>query len=237
MKLLATSDLHGKIDDLDFTNVDLVLFAGDIAKLNGRGPWHIYDQVKWMNKQFVNICKRWPDVQFVFVPGNHDFFPIAKECFGDRLHGKDLNVKLPENAIMLIDQKYTFKKDGKELSIYGTPWVPIISHSWAFEAESDVLKEKFSSIPSNLDILVVHSPPHINNCILVDRSTQFGMSQPFGSTELANAIFEKKPKYVFCGHIHTGDHNKIMLGESSIYNVARVDECYEAAYEPLVLEI
>ena len=225
--------MHGMLKDLNFTGIDVALFAGDIAKLNGAGPWYIYDQIKWMNKQFANMCNSWPNTKFVFVPGNHDFFPIAQERFGSVLKGHDLSIKLPENCIMLIDQEI----DINGLKIYGTPWVPIISHSWAFEAEHDVLKEKFSKIPENLDILLTHSPPHIDNNITIDRSTQFGMSEAFGSTELAEEIFDKKPKYVFCGHIHSGDHNKILFGESKIYNVARVDEQYEIAYEPLIIEL
>ena len=233
MKLLITSDMHGMLDNLDFTGIDLVLFAGDIAKLNGRGPWHIYEQVKWMNRQFANMCRAWPKTQFIFVPGNHDFFPIAKERFGHELKGHDLSIKLPENCTMLIDQETNMGG----LKIYGTPWVPIISHSWAFEAEHDELKEKFSKIPENLDILITHSPPHLENNHMIDRSLQWGMSKPFGSVELAEAIFEKKPKYVFCGHIHSGDHEKTVFNESIIYNVARVDERYEISYEPQVIEL
>ena len=233
MKLLITSDMHGMLDNLDFLGIDLALFAGDIAKLNGRGPWHVYDQIKWMNKQFANMCKKWPNTKFVFVPGNHDFFPIAKERFGHELHSHNLSVKLQENCTMLIDQEINVNG----LRIYGSPWVPIISHSWAFEAEHDFLKDKFNKIPEDLDILITHCPPHIENNHMIDRSLQWGISRPFGSVELADAIFEKKPKYVFCGHIHSGDHEKTLFNESTIYNVARVDERYEIAYEPLVIEL
>ena len=237
MKILATSDMHGQILSIDFTGIDLALFAGDIAKLNGRGPWHIYDQVKWMNKHFAKLCNDWPNTNFVFVPGNHDFFPIAKQRFSNQLLGKNLHVKLPKNAKMLIDQETTVEVDGKALRIYGTPWVPIISHSWAFEAEHDFLVEKFSKIPEGLDILLTHTPPHISNDIAIDCSLQWGKSRPYGSTELATAIFEKKPKLVFCGHIHSGDHSPIVFGESTICNVSRVDERYEVKYEPCIMEV
>ena len=237
MKILSTSDMHGNLEGLDFNGIDIALFAGDIAKLNGRGPWHVYDQVKWMNKQFANICNAWPNVQFVFVPGNHDFFPIAKERFRNQLLGKELDVMLPKNAQMLIDEETAFEKNGQILKMYGTPWVPIISHSWAFEAEHDFLKGKFNKIPYGLDILITHAPPHISNDILIDRSLQWGMSEAFGSIELAEAIYAKKPKHVFCGHIHSGDHNAVRFGESTIHNVSRVDERYEIAYEPLVIDL
>lgn len=51
-----------------------------------------------------------------------------------------------------------------------------------------------------------------------------------------------KPRYLFCGHIHTGDHEPLTTahddGSSTVcYNVSRLDENYEIAYDPRVLEI
>ena len=51
-----------------------------------------------------------------------------------------------------------------------------------------------------------------------------------------------KPRYLFCGHIHTGDHEQLTIvhddGSSTVcYNVSRLDENYEIAYDPMVLEI
>ena len=66
-------------------------------------------------------------------------------------------------------------------------------------------------------------------------------SPHFGSLDLTDEIARKRPRFVFCGHIHTGDHVPVVLdhGESSttVYNVSRLDEDYEIAYEPLRLEI
>lgn len=239
MKVLITSDMHGMLNGLDLSNVDLAIFAGDVASLKGRGPWHIYDQVKWMNKKFYDFCASFPDTKIVFVPGNHDFFPIAKQKFRNELLGKELNVKFAPNTVMLIDEGIDIHADSSDpadwVRIYGTPWVPIISHSWAFEAEHDFLKEKFSKIPHGLDILVTHTPPRFN---YVDVSLEYGMnSDKFGSHELANEILKKEPKFCFCGHIHSGDHNANMLGNTEVHNVARVNESYRIAYEPLILDI
>ena len=56
MTVLATSDMHGMFDGLCLDGIDLALFAGDIAALHRRGPWHVYDQIKWMRKDFANFC-------------------------------------------------------------------------------------------------------------------------------------------------------------------------------------
>jgi hypothetical protein len=50
---MATSDLHGNLEGLDPKGEDVVVLAGDIAPLKGRGPWHINDQKKWINRKFV----------------------------------------------------------------------------------------------------------------------------------------------------------------------------------------
>ena len=237
MRILATSDMHGNLDGISLEGIDVAIFAGDIAPLKGRGPWHVYDQIKWMRTKFKTWCEQWPNTKIVFVPGNHDFFPIARERFGAQLIGKNLSIDLPANAEMLIDKETTLTTaDNEMIRIYGTPWVPIISHSWAFEQERDQLMEKFSKIPKNCDIVISHAPPHISRMETIDRSMQWGGLEAFGSCELAKYVFEQQPKMLFCGHIHTGTHEKFMLGSTECYNVSRVDEDYEIAFDPLVID-
>ena len=47
---------------------------GDIAPLRGRGPWHVNDQKKWINKRFREWTASFPDIQFVVILGNHGLF-------------------------------------------------------------------------------------------------------------------------------------------------------------------
>lgn len=227
MKVLAISDLHGNLDGFDLSNIDLALFAGDVAPLEGLNFWAIFEQYRWMSTKFVEWCKQWPKCQIVFIPGNHDFFPDMRQKFSMPLD----DIKFPGNAHMLID-------DGIEIdgiNIYGTPWVPIISHSWAFEAENDKLEERFSMIPEGFDILLSHTPPRHGK---IDVSLQYGeKSKKFGSKELKNAIVTKQPRYAFCGHIHSGDHSMNEIGQTKVFNVSRLNESYDIAYEPLELEI
>jgi Icc-related predicted phosphoesterase len=132
---------------------------------------------------------------------------------------------------MLIDKL----AEVKGLKIYGTPWVPIISYRWAFEAESDRLKQKFAAIPEGVDILLTHTPPRHD---FLDVSLDYGIdSDKFGSSELADAIFVKKPKMCFCGHIHSGGHEMAKLCNTEVWNVSRVNESYEIAYDPLIVEL
>ena len=48
---------------------------------------------------------------------------------------------------------------------------------------------------------------------------------------------EKCPRFVFCGHIHTGFHDGVDFEATRIYNVSRLDERYEVAYEPTWVEV
>ena len=200
MIIMATSDLHGNLEGLKPNGADVVVLAGDIAPLRGRGPWYI-----------------------------NDFYPIAHMLFKE--HGIDWKFDFSPNVHFLGDR-------GTEIGgvkFYGTPWVPIISYSWAFEGEPDALKSWYSKIPAGLDVLVTHSPPRIPGSD-VDRSLQTD-SEHFGSPELTEAIMEKRPHIVFCGHIHTGQHGGVDFEGSRIYNVSRLDERYEIAYEPTWVEI
>ena len=147
---MATSDLHGNLEGLDPSGADVVVLAGDIAPLKGRGVWHINEQKKWINKKFREWTSSYPDIRFVVIPGNHDFYPIAHILF----KGRDINWEFgfSPNVHFLGDEGAEI--DG--LKFYGTPWVPIISYSWAFEGEHDTLVDWFSKIPSGLDVLVTH---------------------------------------------------------------------------------
>ena len=207
----------------------MVVLAGDIAPLRGRGVWHINDQKKWINKRFREWTSSYPDIKFVVIPGNHDFYPIAHILF--KGVGIDWGFDFSPNVHFLGDEGT--EVDG--LKFYGTPWVPIISYSWAFEGEHDTLVKWFSKIPSGIDVLVTHSPPRIPDSD-IDRSLQTD-SEHFGSSELAAAIRKKRPRFVFCGHIHTGQHGGVDFGTSRIYNVSRLDERYEIAYEPTWVDV
>ena len=180
------------------------------------------------DKQFHEWTSSYPDIHFVVIPGNHDFFPIAHLLFKEKK--MDWRYEFSPNVHFLCDSGTEI--DG--VKFYGTPWVPIISYSWAFEAEHDVLSKRFSAIPSGLDVLITHSPPRIPGSD-VDRSLQTN-SEHFGSHELTEAIINKRPRFVFCGHIHTGLHGGVDVESCRVYNVSRLDERYDIAFGPTWVE-
>lgn len=231
MKIFAVSDMHGMLDGLDPSGMDIVVIAGDFSKMNGFSKWHLYDQKKWIEKNFFAWTSKYPETEFIVVPGNHDL------CLdlGRTMNFKDFrwDIQWPKNVHMLIDREVVVKG----LKFYGMPWVPIISYRWAFEADKDKIASKCSLIPNDVDVLVTHAPPHWFDDKPIDHSTQFGMSEAFGSSELTDEILDKQPKFAFCGHIHTGYHDEVRLGDTSCFNVSRVDEQYEISYEPRIVEV
>ena len=229
MKLFATSDLHGNLDRLDPKDCDLILIAGDVAPLDGFSDDDVRRQVAWMNDVFAPWCEKYAGSAIRLIPGNHDLFAEKPDLLA--------KVRWAKNTRMLIDEE----DEVMGLSIYGTPWVPYINGSWAFEEMCPgQLREKFEKIPSGLDILLTHTPPKIRHKkvdVSIDRN-----SPHFGSAELLDAIMASHPRHALCGHIHTGDHEPIVMkhedgSETIIRNVSRLDEEYEVRYEPYVFEL
>ena len=90
MRIMATSDLHGNLEGLDPTGADVVVIAGDVAPLRGLAPWHLQEQADWVDDQFREWTASYPGIEFVVIPGNHDFFPLARlQEFGDEASWTD----------------------------------------------------------------------------------------------------------------------------------------------------
>ena len=66
MRIMAISDLHGNLEGLDPSGADVVVLAGDIAPLRGRGAWHVNDQKKWINK--LNVSRLDENYEIAYEP-------------------------------------------------------------------------------------------------------------------------------------------------------------------------
>lgn len=224
MNILATSDLHGNLNSLDLKNIDILCIAGDIAPLKSIDEYGVFEQKEWVQNVFCKLMEENKNIQFIFTPGNHDFFPIAKDRFSNKF---DFEIKWPKNAHMLIDQLIEING----IKFYGTPWVPIINFKWAFELYDLDLIKRFSNIPADIDILLTHCPPYFKNYD-VDKVLQYDNPTHFGCDYLTQVYLVKHPKYAFFGHIHSGSHKLIMAGDTICANVSRLNENYLVFYEP-----
>ena len=220
------SDLHGYLPEID--KCDLVLICGDIVSL--RSQRYPKSCKKWYTRVFQPWIDSLPCDKVLFIPGNHEVGMEGheeeyKELFGS--HNK---------ATVLFHESYEYLgSDGETYKIFGTPYCKVFGN-WAYMRPNSDLKEKFSEIPEGLDILLTHDVAYG----YADQSLQdigYGIEEHFGTVELRDAILKKKPKYHFSGHIHTADHNLIMIGDTKHYNVSYLDEKYTPTFKPLYLNI
>ena len=226
LKTNVLSDMHGKLPSY-VEEFDLMLICGDVCPSYCHGCDF---QKSWVENDFVEWIKALPFrhswSKVVMTPGNHDFiferwgqddYDYLKYLTGGRL-------------IVLRNQLYEFEYvndltlDVEKLKIWGTPYCQQFGR-WAFMRPSYVLSNKFAEIPNDIDILISHSAPDIEGYGYVDWDTPYQRNA--GCPILANAIREKKPKFVFCGHIHSGNHKLQDIDGTMIANVSYVDEAYE----------
>ena len=226
MKLCVTSDLHGYLPEIE--PCELLLICGDIVSLKHQRYSKSCKQ--WYTKVFQPWIDSLPCDKVLFIPGNHE---VGVEGHEDEY--RKLFSPTNKATILLHDYYEYLSNDGIVYKIFGTPYCKIFGN-WAFMRTNSDLKEKFSEIPEGLDILLTHDVAYG----YADQSLQdigYGTDTHFGTVELRDAILEKKPKLHLSGHIHTADHNLVMIGDTKHYNVSYLDEKYTPTFEPLYLDI
>ena len=147
------------------------------------------------------------------------------------MNDKDEKINILCDSSVEIDGKF----------FYGTSWCPSLK-SWAFYADSDTLKEKFSKIPYETHVLLTHCPPKYGQQGIVLQQQNWNFGRDFGCEELQEAInktfmLKSSTTHILSGHIHSGNHQVETLGGFIYRNVSIKDEDYEIAYKPLEFEL
>lgn len=137
MRILAISDLHGHLPELQET--ELLLIGGDICPVRDHS---LKRQEVWLWDEFRPWLERAPAEKIVGVAGNHDF--VAED-------NPSLMYDLPWEY--LCDESVEYG----EHVIHGTPWTPTFG-PWAFMGEEDDLAVMFKKIPDSTTILLSHGP-------------------------------------------------------------------------------
>ena len=217
VNLMVTSDIHTSgIGDVDTTGASVIVIAGDIM---GGGMESDAAGYGYLENEFFPWCAKNSDKDIVITAGNHDKFLY-------RLYKRDEKVAWPRNVKYLCDNMVTLRG----MRIYGTPWCEN-DRSGRFECSNAEQFEKFGKIPHDLDILIAHTPPYIPG---VNLDVYDGVH--YGSRALTEAIIEKRPRLVICGHVHSGSREPVKFYGATIMNVARVrKDRSEEAFKPQVL--
>jgi len=131
----------------------------------------------------------------ILVPGNNETTEGLNDASGrfpniKVLHGSGINLK-------------GFDFWGLGAGVPKTPW------DWSFDLGESEASRMLEGCEMN-SILIVHSPPkgHVDG---VD-------GNHFGSKAVLDCVKEKKPLWVFCGHIHECWEQESVLGETRILN-------------------
>ena len=237
MKISAISDLHGNLPDVDFfIPGDVLCICGDVARLDIQRD--LIKCVAWFGLKFVPWTDKLPFNKIFIIPGNHDFWleEIGPKHYNN---GKEItsmllpgSIKGEHKIVFLCDNEFKYNHK----TFYGTSWCPDLNN-WAFYGDHDKLTQEYSKIPQNIDVLLTHCPPRFGNAGVVLQQGWNYLTN-YGCQELAEEIAIKRPKWVFCGHVHSGDHRITTIGDSvNIVNVSMLDENYKKNYSPFNTEI
>ena len=209
VNICCVSDLHGMLPDIP--DCDLLFIAGDIVPLWAQNNRDI--SYAWLDSSFrewlLKLFNR--GIITVGIAGNHDF------VFEDGYFPRNLFWKY------LQDEQVEFKG----LKIWGTPWQPTF-YNWAFNAEEEVLEQKWDMIPKDTDVIIVHGPPYLHGDRVKDTHV--------GSPSLLRKIKEIKPKLVVCGHIHES-YGCYHVDNSVVVNCCLVNDSYKLTRKPILWEI
>ena len=225
IKVVAISDLHGYLPEIP--ECDLLCICGDLVPLNVQA--NSRKTRKWLIDEFKPWCESLPCHKVLFIAGNHDIY-FENLDFMEAQFPKDSKVTY------LFNEEYKYQsKNGKIYSIFGTPYCQIFGN-WAFMLPSKELEKAYSKIPENLDILMAHDQPRNYGDVLL-QEIWWNDGSNIGNKQLAAAVLEKQPRYMFVGHLHSTTHQCVKIGETRRYNVSLKDEYYDPVYSPLKLEI
>jgi Icc-related predicted phosphoesterase len=203
MKLVCFADVHGY--DFDLPDGDVLIFAGDFGGFGSED-----EAIKFANK-----LKSFKHKYKIVVAGNHDRIfenepENAKKIFSDIIYLQDSSVVI----------------EGR--TFYGSPWSREFNN-WAFNLPEDKLKEKFSLIPKEVDVLITHAPPFS----ICDKDI-YGSN--LGEKPLLEVVKKIKFKYHIFGHIHQG-YGKKVVGKKTYLNVSLVNDLYYMVNKPVVIEL
>lgn len=229
----ATSDLHGILPKID-TPFDLLLLAGDLVNLYMQRD--MGDTVEWYEGPFVNWINTLPfkdeSSKVLWIAGNHEVGWEKLVPEGRRKIANHITELTNGRAIYLEDDLYDFNG----IKVYGTPWCKIFGN-WAFMKNEDSLKEVYSQIPEDVDILLTHDAPYGTSDLCFGWEAWGRTPYHIGNKPLRDIIIEKCPDFNLHGHLHSANHVEEVLNDTKVFNVSLVDEAYKEAYSPLYLEI
>lgn len=232
MKLVIISDTHNLHDELDLPVGDVLIHCGDYS-YSGQDN-EVTSFLTWMQEQ----TKKYRLV--IGGHGNHELGP-----YEDREHFNELKTVFAPDVIW--PHMRIFTDPVTSLNFFFSPYVTTINGRWAFEASSSEYQEIVKRIPDYVDILISHGPPFNILDTFVRHSIDWDSQQndyahtsrefKIGSKVLAERIKEIEPKLVYFGHCHENGGQTVEIDGTIYVNGAVLNENYEIANEPVIVNL
>lgn len=212
------SDTHGKLGWInEVPPCDILIHAGDICPDSWKKIWCRKDPGRaalWLKEELIPRIQALIDQgiikHFVATFGNHDW-----------IYRPEVPALNLPNIHFLADQEVNIMG----LTIWGSPWSNTF-FDWNWMQPPEVLAYSYTSIPTNIDVVVSHQPPVCAGYTVMDI---YRKPIRLGSEELEAELPRINPMLVVCGHIH-GGHGVYDLKGIKVVNAAYLDEQYMPKY-------
>ncbi|KAF2816628.1 Metallo-dependent phosphatase [Mytilinidion resinicola] len=193
IRVVCVSDTHNGTPNVP--EGDLLIHAGDLT--NTGTLKELQAQIIWFSAL--------PHRHKIVVAGNHDTFldPSSRPT----LALEDREGKIDWQGVMYLQCTSTtlaFPDQGRQLKVYGSPLVPLCGgSSFAFQYPRH-LDSWTAEIPTDIDILVTHTPPRYH------RDISSGSVSASGCAGLLKAIWRIRPLLHVCGHVHANRGTSVL---------------------------
>ena len=206
VKIVVISDTHGQHETLGELEGDVLIHCGDFCLDQRDAEADIASLDAWFARQRFRLI--------VCTGGNHDFEVEARRARGETVF---------RHAVCLQDEGVSL--DG--VKFHGAPWTPELS-AWAhFKSERD-LREAWSRIPDDTDVLISHTPPSGT----LDQNSR---GKRCGCPLLRERVDQVRPWLHCFGHIHASAG--MVRGEATTsINAAVVNSQYRIARPPFIVD-
>ena len=211
MRVMVTSDTHGRHRELELDGIDLLLHCGDVS--NAGTPRELLAFLGW-----VEEVER-QGTRVLATPGNHD------RCLDPGIWGDEH--LLDRSPCFHVDRTLDLAQVHPSFSgrIHLSPWTPTFGYGWGYNADrGEAIRRYWRAIPDELDVLLTHGPPRG----VLDR-TFLGVDA--GCGELAEVVAQRRPRWHCFGHIH--EAYGIHRGERTTF----VNCSLEGGGAPLVFDV
>jgi Icc-related predicted phosphoesterase len=215
MRIIATSDMHGKLAQATLPAGDALVLAGDLLE---DAPKDCADPVAWQAERLRELDAYLADLPFeavLLIAGNHDLVLQERPDLGRALRG----ARYLEDAGCEVEG----------VRFWGSPWQPGLCHHPFFLADGGPAFELYRRIPAGTDVLITHTPPW-GILDAWDPPTELG------SRMLRARVAALRPRVHIFGHMHPSYGAREVEG-TRFYNAALCDDEGRPVNPPHIIDL